>query len=85
MLLVIHAGVLRVLEIILGFEKISEKAILETTVKSLPNATPLVYEFEDGKIKGSPYIIQNPVEQKASCSLPLAPTAAASASVPAPN
>ena len=86
-LIVTHAGILRVLEIILGFEKIPEKAILATTVKSLPNATPLVYEFEDGEIKGSPYIIQNSVEQKTSCqtSLPLVPATAASVSVPAPN
>ncbi|MFH1157281.1 MAG: phosphoglycerate mutase family protein [Pseudomonadota bacterium] len=63
-LLVAHAGILSILEVVFGLEELPEKAILASPRKNLPNASPFVYEFEDEKVTGSPYLIENPVEHK---------------------
>ncbi len=64
-LVVAHAGVLRAFDIVLGFEDIPEDGIWTTRKKKrVPNATPLVVDFEDGRITGS-YHIDNARELEA--------------------
>jgi 2,3-bisphosphoglycerate-dependent phosphoglycerate mutase len=64
-LVVAHAGVLRAFDIVLGFEDIPEDGIWTARKKKrIPNATPLVVEFENGQITGS-YHIDNAKELEA--------------------
>lgn len=46
-LVVAHAGILRAFDIVLGLEVIPQGGIWSTK-KRIPNATPTVYEYEDG-------------------------------------
>jgi len=69
-LIVTHSGIMRVLGMVIGLEEIPKDAILETTKKFLPNASPFVYEFEDGKITEPPYFIKNPMVSEVICQKP---------------
>lgn len=63
-LVVCHAGIMRAFDFILGLEKepVSPTHDIWLPRKSVPNATPLVVEYEDGKMTHS-YLIHNPKER----------------------
>lgn len=61
-LVVVHAGIVRAFDMVLGFEDIPQDGIAHTGNKRrIPNATPLVVEFENGAISHS-YYLENPKE-----------------------
>lgn len=61
-IIVSHAGTVRAFEIVLGADEVPEMAGgVWSTRKKIPNATPTVYEYEDGRMTGF-YRLDNPKE-----------------------
>lgn len=63
-LVVCHAGIVRAFDYVLGTEKIPADGGSNPNKKRIPNATPTVYEYEDGKLKRF-FQIDNPKETDA--------------------
>ncbi len=63
-LVVCHAGIVRAFDFVLGTEKVPEDGGGNPNKKRIPNATPTVYEYEDGKLKRF-FQIDNPKETDA--------------------
>lgn len=61
--IVSHAGTFRAFEIVLGVEDVPESGIWAAK-KRVPNATPTVYEYEDGKLTHH-YQLENTKELEA--------------------
>jgi len=57
-LVVAHAGVLRAFDVVLGVDELPKEGMMAKK-KSLPNATPTVYEYEDGVMAGFA-LLENP-------------------------
>lgn len=60
-LVVCHAGIVRAFDFVLGTEKVPADGGGNPNKKRIPNATPTVYEYEDGKLKRF-FQIDNPKE-----------------------
>ena len=63
-LVVCHAGIVRAFDFVLGTEKVPADGGTNPNKKRIPNATPTVYEYEDGKLKRF-FQIDNPKETDA--------------------
>lgn len=63
-LVVCHAGIVRAFDFVLGTEEVPADGGGNPTKKRIPNATPTVYEYEDGKLKRF-FQIDNPKETDA--------------------
>lgn len=63
-LVVCHAGIVRAFDFVLGTESIPADGGTNPNKKRIPNATPTVYEYEDGKLTRF-FQIDNPKEADA--------------------
>lgn len=63
-LVVCHAGIVRAFDFVLGVEDVPVEGKSSPGKKRIPNATPTVYEYEDGKLAGF-FQLDNPKELEA--------------------
>jgi 2,3-bisphosphoglycerate-dependent phosphoglycerate mutase len=71
-LVVCHAGIVRSFDFVTGVEQPPADGVVAK--KSIPNAAPTVYEYENGKLVGQ-YFIENPKKPDAAQAVDITPNA----------